>query len=70
MTTKELNKNKKKEPINQESDVKKDLQEMKLTLAIMNKQIEELSKMLNINTKPNYSNDIQELASFYHPKKE
>ena len=69
MTTKELNK-KKKEPINQESDVKKDLQEMKLTLAIMNKQIEELSKMLNINTKPNYSNDIQELASFYHPKKE
>ena len=69
MTTKELNK-KKKEPINQESDVKKDLIEMKLTLAIMNKQIEELSKMLNINTKPNYSDDIQELASFYHPKKE
>lgn len=69
MTTKELNK-KKKEPINQESEVKKDLIEMKLTLAIMNKQIEELSRMLNINTKPNYSDDIQELASFYHPKKE
>lgn len=68
MTTKEIKK--KKEPINQESEVKKDLIEMKLTLAIMNKQIEELSKMLNINTKPNYSDDIQELASFYHPKKE
>lgn len=66
MTTKKLVEKKKDEM----SDVKKDLIEMKLTLAIMNKQIEELSKMLNINTKPNYSDDIQELASFYHPKKE
>lgn len=66
MTTKKLVEKKKDEM----SETKKDLIEMKLTLAIMNKQIEELSKMLNINTKPNYSDDIQELASFYHPKKE
>lgn len=69
MTTKEIKK-KKEESNKHDSDVKKDLIEMKLTLAIMNKQIEELSKILNINTKPNYSDDIQELASFYHPKKE
>jgi hypothetical protein len=70
MTTKELNK-KKKEPINQESDVKKDLQEMKITIAIIQKQLEDLAGKLNIDTRPNLGytkEDFDELASFYHKK--
>lgn len=70
MTTKELNK-KKKETVKEDS-LKRDLQEMQLTMAIMNKQIEELSKRLNIDTKPSNGytkEDMDELASFYHPKK-
>ena len=71
MTTKELNKNKKKEPINQESDVKKDLQEMKITIAIIQKQLEDLAGKLNIDTRPTLGytkEDMDELASFYHKK--
>lgn len=70
MTTKELNK-KKKEPINHESDVKKDLQEMKITIAIIQKQLEDLAGKLNIDTRPNLGytkEDMNELASFYHKK--
>lgn len=70
MTTKELNK-KKKEPINHESDVKKDLQEMKITIAIIQKQIEDLAGKLNIDTRPSLGytkEDMNELASFYHKK--
>ena len=51
MTTKELNK--KKKETETDKTVKRELQEMQLTMAIMNKQIEELSKRLNIDTKPN-----------------
>lgn len=70
MTTKELNK--KKKETETDKTVKRELQEMQLTMAIMNKQIEELSKRLNIDTKPNNGytkEDFDELASFYHPKK-
>lgn len=70
MTTKKLVE-KKKEPINHESDVKKDLQEMKITIAIIQKQIEDLAGKLNIDTRPSLGytkEDMNELASFYHKK--
>ena len=71
MTTKEIKK--KKETVNHESDIKRDLQEMKLTIAIIQKQIEDLAGKLNIDTRPSLGytkDDMSELASFYHPKKE
>ena len=69
MTTKEIKK--KKEPVNHESDVKKDLQEMKITIAIIQKQLEDLAGKLNIDTRPTLGytkEDMNELASFYHKK--
>ena len=69
MTTKEIKK--KKETVNNESDIKKDLQEMKITIAIIQKQLEDLAGKLNIDTRPNLGytkEDISELASFYHKK--
>lgn len=69
MTTKELNK-KKKETVKEDS-VKKDLQEMKITIAIIQKQLEDLAGKLNIDTRPTLDytkEDMDELASFYHKK--
>lgn len=69
MTTKELNK-KKKETVKEDS-VKRDLQEMKITIAIIQKQLEDLAGKLNIDTRPSLGytkEDMNELASFYHKK--
>ena len=69
MTTKEIKK--KKETVNNESDIKRDLQEMKITIAIIQKQLEDLAGKLNIDTRPNLGytkEDLNELASFYHKK--
>ena len=67
MTTKKLVEKKKDEM----SETKKDLIEMKLTIAIMQKQIEDLAGKLNIDTRPSLGytkEDMNELASFYHKK--
>lgn len=70
MTTKEIKK-KKEESNKHDSDVKKDLQEMKITIAIIQKQLEDLAGKLNIDTRPSLGytkEDMNELASFYHKK--
>ena len=67
MTTKKLVEKKKDEM----SETKKDLIEMKLTIAIIQKQIEDLAGKLNIDTRPSLGytkEDMNELASFYHKK--